>query len=249
MRSECGPEFTALGGLDAWYRQPFGNRFAEAEREALAQVLPTLFGYHAVCIDVCPAVDWLAASSIRHRCRLGLTRTAVTTLVLAPDAWPLRSDSLDLVVLPHVLESVAAPEVVVAELERVLIAEGHAVILGFNPLFDGGLWRLPGAAAGTLPAGVRPLGVALVRDWLRRHGFVVAVPRFYGHWPWRIEHWLGRHPRLAAAWPAPLGACGYLLLAKKRVSTLTLVRPRWRSRRRLIPVAVEGRLLESKRAK
>ena len=46
------------------------------------------------------------------------------------------------VVLPHVLEFEANPHQVLRESERVLIGEGHVVILGFNPWSLWGLWRL-----------------------------------------------------------------------------------------------------------
>jgi len=52
---------------------------------------------------------------------------------------PLASQSVDLVVLPHVLESHDHPHEVLRETERVLMPEGQVVISGFN---TGSLWRL-----------------------------------------------------------------------------------------------------------
>ena len=46
---------------------------------------------------------------------------------------PFASHSLDLVVLPHVLEFSTDPHQVLREVERVLIPEGQVIICGFNP--------------------------------------------------------------------------------------------------------------------
>ena len=69
------------------------------------------------------------------------------TLALEPGAalaadplqLPLASQSVDLVVLPHVLEGHPNPHDVLREVERVLMPEGQVVISGFN---TASLWRV-----------------------------------------------------------------------------------------------------------
>ena len=53
---------------------------------------------------------------------------------------PIATQSIDLVVLPHVLEFADEPHQILREVDRVLMPEGRLVIVGFNP------WSLWGAA-------------------------------------------------------------------------------------------------------
>ena len=65
---------------------------------------------------------------------------------------PFASASLDLVVLPHVLEFLPDPHQMLREVERVLIPEGQVVIAGFNPLSLWGLRRYrPAQREGLFP--------------------------------------------------------------------------------------------------
>ena len=54
-----------------------------------------------------------------------------------PDALPLATDSVDALLLPHTLELHDNPHEVLREVARVLIPEGHVVVLGFNPVSRG----------------------------------------------------------------------------------------------------------------
>jgi SAM-dependent methyltransferase len=49
------------------------------------------------------------------------------------DALPLKSETVDLLILPHMLEFSANKHEVLREVERVLKPEGKLIILGFNP--------------------------------------------------------------------------------------------------------------------
>lgn len=220
-------------GLDAWYAGRFGARLAVAEAAQLAGLLPLLFGWHAVCLGAPGGRDWLAGSRIAHRVLLAPDAGSAGDVYADPLLLPLRPDSLDLVVVPHLHECVARPDVLFAGIEQALIPDGHIVVLGFNPLLDGGFWRALRPREARLPAGVRLYGSAVVRAWLRRTGFETEAVRFHCRWPWDGA---GR----VRGWPEALGACGYLIVGRKRVSTLTPVRPRWRPRRRLLPVGAVG---------
>ncbi len=225
------PRRAGLAGLAEWYRSDFGHRFAASECALLARILPMLFGYHAACLGRLGGADWLAASRIAHRFTVQVPGLGDGgDLAAEPRTLPLRSDILDLIVVPHLLEFVEDPETVLAELERVLIAEGHVVILGFNPLAEGGVWRLAGPRGSALPPRARLIGSARIAGWLARTGFATGTVDFHCYWP-RLRG-LRRYPGF--------GACGYVVVGKKRVSTLTPVLPRWQARRRLLPAGVVG---------
>ncbi len=219
-------------GLQHWYRKPLGRLFGAAETRLLAEILPRLFGYHLVALGVPTATDLLATSPIAHRCRLDAISPPAGSsvdLLADPACLPLASDSIDVVVAPHVLEFVAEPHAVLREIDRVLIPEGHAVILGFNPFSLWGVRRLLHARSRTAPWDARLLSARRVRDWLTLLGFDTLAVRYYCYrLPWtRTLHRLTLLERLGPKyWPA--GGGGYVLLARKRVSTLTPIKPSWR---------------------
>ena len=59
-----------------------------------------------------------------------------------PDAMPVASDSIDIVILPHIIEFEKDPYAILRESERVLVPEGHLVVAGYNALGLMGAWNL-----------------------------------------------------------------------------------------------------------
>jgi SAM-dependent methyltransferase len=176
-------------------------------------------------------------------------RTQHTTLVapeLAPgvtlcaplDSLPFRSDSIDAIFLPHTLELTEDPYAVLREAERVLCAEGCLMICGFNP-FSG--WGVRRAFAKHLarppfpPQIRRMLSERRLRDWVALLGFDVdSVEGYLGLLP------TSGRPRAVEERPRAAWMTGaYLLKARKRVQTMTLVRPRRRLRQRVLVGAAE----------
>ena len=95
-----------------------------------------VFGFRAVQVGL-PEVDFLRQNRIPYRFRLALEPGAA--LAADPLQLPLATQSVDLVVLPHVLEVHHNPHDVLREVERVLMPEGQLVISGFN---TASLWRV-----------------------------------------------------------------------------------------------------------
>jgi SAM-dependent methyltransferase len=155
------------------------------------------------------------------------------TLCAPLASLPFASDSIDAIVLPHTLELVEDPYAVLREAERVLCAEGCLIICGFNPWSGWGARRLFAhyLRRPAFPPGTRRLLSELrLRDWVALLGFDVAsVYGYLGMLP--IASTAGRcEVAPHAAWRA--GA--YMLKARKRMQTMTLVRPKRRARQRVL---------------
>ena len=158
------------------------------------------------------------------------------TLCAPLDTLPFRSDSIDAILLPHTLELVEDPYAVLREAERVLTGEGCLMICGFNPFSGWGARRVFGRYFGRPafpPRTERMLSERRLRDWVALLGFDVdSVHGYLGFLPMKGS--LSEvHPRRS------LTAGAYLLKARKRVSTLTLIRPRRRVRQRVLVGAAE----------
>ena len=146
---------------------------------------------------------------------------------------PFASQSLDLVVLPHVLEFALDPHQVLREVERILRPEGRVMITGFNPI---SLWAARQAIPGRLLAPFMPregvfLGQHRLRDWLRLLGFEPQGGGYGCYRPaCRTQRWLDRTAALEKAgdWWWPLLGAVHFLCAVKRVRGMRLVGPAWR---------------------
>lgn len=233
--------------LQDWFAREQGTLLLEDELIKIAQQLYALFGYHILQIGNIGGRNFLDGSKIAHKMIAGLIpdEHSKQNSAFCCDCsnLPVAADSIDVVVLPHVLEFEVNPHQVLRETERVLIGEGHVVILGFNPLSLWGLWRLLLAWRERSPWQGHYIGLTRIKDWLKLLDFeVIKLEHFYFRPPFRslkllqkleFMEQLGRY-----CWPW-LGAI-YILVAKKRVVPLTPVKLQWRVRRQMIASGVAG---------
>jgi SAM-dependent methyltransferase len=217
-----------------WFGSYLGQALLQAERRQINQVLPDLFGYHIVQLGMRGPDDLLGSSRISHRVVMDIGPVPGNPPqhpVCVPSALPLASNSIDVMVVPHVLEFEPEAFAVLLEAERVLIGEGMLVVLGFHPWSLWGLWRFLFGRPGRVPWCGRFIAPGQVRGWLGDLGFEVVRTRcFYFRPPLAGAGNVHRFAFLdrfgARCWPYFGGA--YLILAKKRVITLTPIVPSWR---------------------
>ena len=210
---------------DNWFEGPLGARVLREEAALAPAALDDVFGFELVQVGAWgPARHWLDGARTQHTTLVASEPFPGVTVCSALESLPFRSDSIDAVFLPHTLELVEDPYAVLREAERVLTGEGCLIICGFNPFSGWGARRLFARYFGraVFPPGTRRmLSERRLRDWVALLGFDVDS----------VHGYLG--PR------APLTAGAYLLKARKRVHTLTMVRPRRRIRQRVLVGAAE----------
>ncbi|MBE0622841.1 MAG: class I SAM-dependent methyltransferase, partial [Burkholderiales bacterium] len=127
--------------LSDWFATPKGEYVLRWERAQIDSAVEDVFGFNAVQICL-PQFDLLRQSRIALHTRLG--PDCSSDLVADSGALPLASGSIDLVVLPHVLEFSQHPHRILREAARVLMPDGQIVISGFNPLSLWGIKRALG---------------------------------------------------------------------------------------------------------
>ncbi len=242
--------------LSAFLHSPPGRYALAWEQQHLAASVADIFGYHALQLGL-PEIDALRENRMPLRfCasdRLldaamynGQGEHTRVAVINRYEELPFASASIDLVVMPHILEFAHEPHQVLREVDRVLVPEGHVVISGFNP---GSLWGLRqtmvrlGVPA-YLPRASQFIALTRLKDWLKLLSFEVNRGRFGCYAPWaRSDKWLGRWGFMEKAgdrwWPV-LGSV-YLLTAVKRVRGMRLIGPAWKRKeertRALVPVA------------
>jgi SAM-dependent methyltransferase len=218
--------------FSGWLSTAQGAYVLDWELAQFDSAVDDVFGYRAVQIGL-PEVDFLRQNRIPHRFSLALEPGAA--LAADPLQLPLASQSVDLVVLPHVLEGHPDPHDVLREVERVLMPEGQVVISGFN---TASLWRvrqLFGSRHNNgAPWDAKFIGLLRLREWLRVLGFELNGGKFGCYAPpFRNQVWLQRFAFMEKAgarwWPVTGGV--YVVRAKKRVHGMRLITPAWRQER------------------
>lgn len=232
--------------LRAWWESPLGQAFLSSEKTQVKKMLPQLFGYHLLVLGEPVFIQCVQDSPMTHRVWIH-PYTSVSeggsALISRHDKLSIISDGVDLVYLAHSLESIKNPHEVLREVFRVLIAEGHVIISNFNPWSLWGLWRWCVRFIKRAPWDNHFISVARLKDWLALLGFDVLQVNTYffrppvSH-PGVLHHldWLETLGR----WFWPIFGGGYVLLAQKRVTILTPIRPSFETRRKLlVPSGVE----------
>ena len=253
----CGPLHAVRAKLRNWYAVGLGRRVLDAERAELDSVLCNLFGFHLLQVGVYADEYLLGATRISHRIILDREAHTLSAELQAlalggsAGALPIASHSVDVVLLHHSLEFSADPHQVLREIDRVLVPEGHVVIVGFNPWSCWLPWRWVLRWRKQPPWCGRALGSARLKDWLSLLSFDVVYGKYFFFRPPLHHHGIMDRLTLlerlgARLWPV-FGA-SFILVGRKRVIALTPIKPRWKPRRSLIPHGIaEPQSSEQKR--
>ncbi|MEK6749243.1 MAG: methyltransferase domain-containing protein [Pseudomonadota bacterium] len=234
-------EFTtadAYHDLAQWYTQALGKQLAEEQCARLTPVLAGLFGYHLLQVGGYFGNLAQGRTSIRH-C-VSVSPTLPADVLAQPDALPIATDSVDVVILPHTLEIEPRPHQVLREVERVLIPEGHVVIIGFNPWSIWGLWRWRPSLRGHMPWLGHFFSLARIKDWLSLLDFeVTRTEIFFYRPPLQNESLLRRLRFIEYIGQRFFSFRGgiYIVVARKRVVTLTPLRRKNMTARRVLAPA------------
>ncbi|OGV73175.1 MAG: methyltransferase type 11 [Methylophilales bacterium RIFCSPHIGHO2_02_FULL_57_10] len=212
-----------------WIATPLGEYVIAREQVLFDATVADIFGFKAMQLGL-PSVDLLRNCRIPYRIAAspwgGALRCDFGQL-------PLATQSVDLLLLPHVLEFAENPHQILRDAERTLVPEGHIVISGFNPVSLWGARHLFCKRSG-YPWGGRFISLMRIKDWLALLGMEVVAGRMACYAPpLKSKNWLARLDWMDRAgdrwWPMTGGT--YFLVAKKRVAGMRLIRPQWNSRR------------------
>ncbi len=237
--------------LERWRDTPIGRYVLGAENTVLADGLEGLYGSFGLQLG-----NWAGSRLFPlkddqlHRCYVVSSPDAgakgLVDLWADPHHLPIATESVDVVVLSHLLEQVPHPHPLLREVDRVLISEGRLVILGFNPYSFWGLRTWLSRSGRTIPWAERLISEYRLRDWLSLLGYDVTDVRYCLYRPpiahggllarlAALDRWLGRF--------VPWTGGGYVLVARKRVRNLTPLRRRRRWVPRLVPAGRLGAAL------
>jgi SAM-dependent methyltransferase len=230
--------------LTAWFDTALGQYVLEREHDYFDRVAADIFGYNALQFGL-PQIDLLRTSRITSRWSVG--PSAPVGLRADFRDLPIAANSVDLVVLPHVLEFTDDPHQILREVVRVLVPEGQVLISGFNPWSLIGMKRIKPGSRGQAPWSGRFINLSRLKDWLSLLSFDVIGGRMQGYRPpFSQERWLRRFNFMDKAgdrwWPFAGGI--YLLQAVKRVRGMRVITPTWRP-----AIAAQGNVVALRRVR
>ena len=217
-----------LRQMDIWYAGVPGSFLFDAECAALDKVLPHFKGQYLLQIGGPSEKILFGKSPIRYRIRLSPEHDSVyrgVSIQSTFDELPFLPESVDVVLLPHVLEFLKNPADMILEIANILKPEGHLIILGFNPFSLWGCYKML-ARDRYLPWRGEFRSEMRVRNWLRKAGLVVVDKRTVFFRPpiknkILLHHLLFLEPIGRVSWNS-FGA-SYVLIVRKKVPGMTLI--------------------------
>jgi len=222
-----------------WYGTVAGEYIKDQENQLVTEGLNNLFGYHLVSLGPLHLQEGIVSSPITHKVFVNAFNidSSRSELLTGLDDLALQNDSVDVLVLPHVLEYSEEPHAILREAERVIHPNGHVVILGFNPLSCYGLCRTLLGFTGNMPWQGHFYHPARLRDWLKLLGFEVMKIRYAVFTP-PIQHaaslrYLSFLEKAGKSFLAPMGGV-FMIIARNLAVTPNVIRPQWKTRAALI---------------
>ncbi len=207
-----------------------GKDLLSVERPIIDGMISDVFGFNAVQIGS-PEYDFLAHSRIPNK--FLMSESSLSHICGLSHQNPIKSNSIDLVVLPHGLEFSINPHSVVREIERILVPGGSLVLSGFNPMsFWGARYLLNKYIVKRNGVPAELLSLWRVKDWLKLLSIEIEAGRWGFYRPAiQSDKWRERFLFLESAgdrwWPI-LGSI-YMLKGVKKVRGMRLSIDRWSS--------------------
>ena len=217
-----------------WVASPLGQYLANHEQTYFDQTVFDLFGFNALQVGLAE-MDLLRNSRISNRFQVDNGKNA--HVVAESTQLPFAEQSIDLLVLPHLLEFSAYPHQILREAERVMIAEGNLLISGFNPHSLWGLYSWYKHRSGDFPWCGDFVNFGRLKDWLSLLGYDIVSWRMCCYAPpFANPDWVYRFEFMQVAgdrWWA-MGGGVYFIHAIKRVHGMRLITPNWQGKTKLV---------------
>ena len=163
-----------------WLASATGRSILADERAAVARALEGVFGDYLVQVGCWgPKRLFIRNARVRFSFVLAGGIDKEPDAQSLPEELAVASDSVDAVILPHALERSDDPYALLREVNRILRPEGHLIVLAFNPSGWWGLRHL--CSRRRFPPGTsRLIGDKRLADWLQLLGYASEPASYHG---------------------------------------------------------------------
>lgn len=236
MEKTLAYSYRKLQQWDQWLsQQALGQYLLKLEEQQLTHFLNNHFGKHAQLIGVPHQANLLKSTRLpwhsvvspldHHKhSEFDLIETDLHDL-------PILTGSIDLVLLPHTLEFVDNPRLLLTEVCRVIKPEGLIAIVGFNPYSLWGVQKLLSRTKHTKPWCGTFIPASSITKWLKLADFYIEqhvnrlfIPPIANQDRIKQFEWLEVFGNLCF----PFFGGIYIVLARAKVAPLTPIRLKWK---------------------
>ena len=212
--------------LNEWLLSPQGDYVLSREQAYYDKKVVDIFGFNALQLGMS---EHAFLRNSRMPLRMYGEEAVTADVRFCHDELPFPCESIDLLLMPHVLEFADNPHQILREVERVMMPEGNLLISGFNPYSLWGLRRKLSSKQGYPWCGDF-IALRRLKDWLALLGLVVVEERFTAYTPpFNRATTLARCHFMEVAGEHRCAGSGgiYFLHAIKRVPGMRLIQPKW----------------------
>lgn len=228
---------------ESWQDLPMGARLRQTIEDALTESSRKFFGYHLLRVGHLSSEIALKECPIKHKVNLNRKIQNQTSVVGKATNLPIGENSIDALLLIHELDFAKDPHQVLREAVRIIIPNGHLVLVGFNPWSLCGLFKyLPFNRRNPLHQ-ARFFSLTRTKDWLHLLGFeITCVKRSIFS-----ELFLNRRLAPESSWVTWCEKylswfCAiYIIEARKREIPLSLIKPKWKTKPKFAAVGATWR--------
>ena len=222
--------------MQKWYQQASSSWVLKLESEEISRIIKNIKGVYLVQMGGSLDVTYSKKSPIFTHIRL-MSQFVNDSILSVQTSWrelPLLSNSVDIIVLVHLLEFIDYPVKLLQEIFHALKPNGQLVILGFNPW---SLWGFKKTFSRGIPWNGKFWSRAQVKKWLTNFNYSILYSKTFCY-GLPSQKKLGRKMRVfietagQLAFPASGGI--YLLVAKKKVYAHIQPEILWAKRRFLM---------------
>ncbi len=228
---------------DSWQDLPLGEEVKDLIEASLLDVSRKFFGYHLVRLGNLSMDIQLPQCPIKHQVTITRQQDLKTGLVALPSELPIAENSIDAYILAHELDFAADPHQILREIDRTIMPNGYLVITGFNPFSLCGLFKyLPVNQQNPLHD-ARFFSCVRVKDWLNLLGFEIIETEHLLFNELFLQRSLGQSTKWSR-WckkHLPWLSTIYIIVARKREVPLSLIKPKWKSKRKFSTLGASAR--------
>ena len=221
----------------SWFSSLAGKQFLLMEQSVIEDLINEKFGYFAIQLGNYDC-NFLAESRIAKHLFSGGRYQNIRFL---NSALPINSDSVDLIISPHIIEQISDVESFLNDLYRAIIPGGHAIFVSFNPYSFAGLRKIFGFE-NTAPWNGNFITPTSIQKSLISAGFNIDESRMSNYqliFNDEIIKYNESFDSIGSRW-LPFFGNIYFIVAKKIEASITPIKPRLTKSKKLSVVINKG---------
>lgn len=225
--------------LTHWFQTPPGLVVYKQEKALVDKALNRVFGYFLVQLGCVSNENLVGNSRVATKLIVDEKLSDLPSQLEGMhwvqaelDFLPIARDKVDVVFLPHTLETIDDPYYLLRQVDTMLVPEGHIVITGFNP-FACIPFRLKHFGASTPFSKANFHRASRLKEWLEVLGYEVTLVEHSSVMCFTNNKKFKVWTKFIEKIETSLQAIGldfgnvYCLVAKKKVDAPTLVGLKW----------------------